>query len=365
MGRTPHEEVFATNDYDSDADCYRLNPNHLSTTSTSTLSTTSSTLRARRNKTGLELDMLQFVQESTPAVAKLDSNLHLSVHSLRDLEMHLERLLCSPRGFDSDFAMAQQSPLNNQPEFAEHVPPARLRYANIRALASTRVRLLSFDDSDFIHANFVTLPMLVDEHKVIVTQSPLQGTAEHFWQMCWEQRVPVIIMLNEFHEMGRDAVFAYFCEHAGSVLQCGKFSINTVKVVSDKYRGWRETELELVFNGEKRRVTHLHCVEWQDFMQLNQANMDGLKHAFKVMAQQQRGEINVVHCSAGLGRSGTLVAIYAMLELARNGKWIAPAQLVQELRKQRHGMVQTVQQYRMIYEVSVALLKEGFHTRLS
>lgn len=318
-------------------------------------SSSSSSLRFRRNQPGLELDLLPLVLENT---AELFNN--EAVHSVQDLQRLYDKFSQSPGSWEHDFALAKQDD-GLHADFAPYdLARGRNRYANIRCLESTRVRLEeAHQDSDFIHANFVSLPTARQNHQVIVTQSPLRGTAEHFWEMCWEQQVPLIVMLNELEELGKEPAFAYFPTVQGESRWFGRYGVTCVH--SDDgagFAGWRQTRLRLECGGRAHTVVHLHCVEWEDCMHLDGYALLGLRHAIEQM-HELRARTTVVHCSAGAGRSGTLVAILALVEMARQGQYMLPSQLVLELRRQRCGMVQTTQQYQMVVAVALDLLTDN------
>lgn len=80
----------------------------------------------------------------------------------------------------------------------------------------TRVLLESELTGDYINANFVKVKE-VPSRRYILTQGPLLQTAGHFWQMVWEQKCPVIIMLNRFTEKGTLKCFNYFPNHADTL----------------------------------------------------------------------------------------------------------------------------------------------------
>ena len=109
----------------------------------------------------------------------------------------------------------------------------------------TRVLLDSESTGDYINANFVKVNE-VPSRRYILTQGPLPQTAGHFWQMVWEQKCPVIIMLNRFIEKGTAKCFNYFPEHgeilnfpdAGCSVTCtseenkGLYTLRTLEIVN-------------------------------------------------------------------------------------------------------------------------------------
>ena len=242
----------------------------------------------------------------------------------------------------------------------------RNRYSNVLTFEDTRVKLLSLKpgDCDYVNASFVRYG---DGPKTIVAQGPMKNTAEHFWRMCCEQDVPLIIMLTDFEEeqtLGfmREKCFRYFALEVGQKVQFGAFTITCLSI-SEVCPGWTERTLQLSMPSRSivREVHHVHCYNWTDFGALCEDQLEGLRRSLQVVqsvrASAERGPI-AVHCSAGIGRSGTFVAIDNILHHAQAGKWDAvdPLKVVSTLRDQRPLMVQTPDQYRMIYEASLFFL---------
>lgn len=222
------------------------------------------------------------------------------------------------------------------------------------------MRLQHSTKSDYINANLVQAAKV----ETIVCQAPLEHTSEHFWQMCWEQHVPLVVMLTDFmepfHSGGmREKCHKYFCDTKEQ-----RFGAYEVRVADRKEiaPGWAKRTIVLTRDKtESREITHLHCTSWPDFGSLQQDQLSGLVQALDLMEQtrvENAGCRPVVHCSAGIGRSGTFVALEALLVLAKEKIWddVDPLKVVPLLRNQRPGLVQTADQYGMIYQVLLSIL---------
>ena len=96
--------------------------------------------------------------------------------------------------------------------FISHISAYILRYSNILANDNTRI-ILTHPDSDYINANLVTVPEV--DRRYIMTQGPLNVTAEHFWHMVWQEETKGIVMLNKTFESGKLKCFQYFPEAPG------------------------------------------------------------------------------------------------------------------------------------------------------
>jgi protein tyrosine phosphatase len=246
---------------------------------------------------------------------------------------------------------------------------ARNRYGNVLTLDDTRVRLCSVKpgESDYINASFVKH---LDGPPTIVAQAPLKETAEHFWQMCFEQDIPIIVMLTNFDEpygvVGemREKSYRYFALSESETVVFGLFSVHCVSC-STFTRGWTERKLRLVYQPtqDTKSIVHVHCTEWPDFGRLQESQLEGLQRSLTLVESVRTFERGpaVVHCSAGIGRSGTFVALENLLVQAKANNWeeVDPLKVVTSLRNQRPGMVQTASQYEMIYDVLIMLLNRG------
>ena len=248
--------------------------------------------------------------------------------------------------------------LNNMLEFSDprmelHIDPecqARNRYRNIVPYTGNRVQLL--EGNDYINASYVSMEALSRHY--ILTQGPMDNTIGHFWQMVWEQKSVAIVMLCKCTEGGRDK-----CAHYWPIEQ-GKQFYFSCYVITCHSITWKASyqlySLEL-FNLETeqtRMIQHYHYISWPDFG-VPQDPMDFL--TFLMDARRcgvQSGEQGplIVHCSAGVGRSGvfTLTDVcIAWMEEARSLETLDVPQLLLHLRKQRLGLVQTPEQLQFAY----------------
>jgi protein tyrosine phosphatase len=220
----------------------------------------------------------------------------------------------------------------------------RNRYRNVKPLERTRVKLKGCD-SDYINGNWIAGPNTKDVY--IATQAPLPSTFADFWLVVWQEQCLVIVMLTNLQEKGTKKADRYWPQ--GQVpLICGRFEITLVAernfvASSDLTREFRLRNLD---TNEIRPVYQLH-INWPDMGVPSNKSMLSILDCINSFSAGQRPLI--VHCSAGLGRAGTFILIHTMLHLALEnhipyGKldfmWV-----LQCLRQQRHGVVQTWDQY--------------------
>jgi len=266
--------------------------------------------------------------------------------------------------------------------------------------------------SCYINANFVS-DKSNDKKKqlYICCQAPLNSTINDFWRMIWEQEVPVIVMITNLVEKNRVKADAYWPAKVKSVASYGDINVklisekkksnqNTVtircfqiwknapqptpmrestksevtkdediddyiptpsdSINSDDDNSINESDEEIMPEEgiEVRRVTQLHCTKWPDFGVPDSAEV--MKDLIAEVDIRKRGADKpiVVHCSAGIGRTGTFVAIHMCLQKDLQGEEINISKTVRSLREQRLGMIQSEEQYFFVYSVVHEILRD-------
>jgi len=128
---------------------------------------------------------------------------------------------------------------------------------------------------------------------------------------------------------------------------------------SESYSEDEENEIEDIPEvGEVREVVQLHCTNWPDFgIPDSSIEMSRLIHIMDIYKKSEEQPI-VVHCSAGIGRTGTFVAIHMCLHRAHLGLHYDIKEIIKHLRTQRIGMVQSKEQYSFVYSVTKDMLNE-------
>ncbi|CAK0785693.1 hypothetical protein CVIRNUC_008904 [Coccomyxa viridis] len=237
---------------------------------------------------------------------------------------------------------------------------ARLnRYSNVLPYDTNRVRLTN-TAKDYINASLLESPPGEQpKWRYIATQGPKESTTGDFWQMVQERRCGVIIMLTRVTESGGFTKCArYFPEglnqrelYGGWHVQC-----TSVREVDSDVTRRDLLVTPPAGTGAPLQVAHFHYHAWPDHgVPSTTQPLRDLVGAVKGLEQPQAGPA-VVHCSAGIGRTGTYCAVDVALQRLRCGDYGAAVSaaelkpLVAELRRQRAGMVQTPEQYAFCYQ---------------
>ncbi len=210
--------------------------------------------------------------------------------------------------------------------------------------------------------------------RAISCQGPLDNEHAQFWKMVWESQTTAIVMLTDLVEKNYPKCSWYLPQETGATLPeklelpQGEEEI-TVRQVdgppkpkNHSSKGTTELverRLELVYKGEKRTVIHYHLRGWGDFRTAPEIILAELVR--RVWERHfSKGEHILSHCSAGVGRSGTFLAILEALSQLKKGTVLTDLvfNIVKNLRSFEHGregMVQTVDQYGLIFKTLAIL----------
>eukprot|EP01103_Thecamoeba_quadrilineata_P019216 TRINITY_DN7686_c0_g1_i1.p1 TRINITY_DN7686_c0_g1~~TRINITY_DN7686_c0_g1_i1.p1 ORF type:complete len:331 (-),score=30.60 TRINITY_DN7686_c0_g1_i1:110-1054(-) len=226
------------------------------------------------------------------------------------------------------------------------------RYPDILPFENSRVKLESNcddqntnDGSDYINANFVL------NRKYISCQAPLYPTIADFWKMVWEQKSVVIAMLTNLFEAGRLKAIVYWPIYIDNAVSYGDITVTLTEEVKLEHFVLRELKLQR--GDETRKIIHLHYTEWPDHgvPKLTRGILCLCKQ-INILLEHYASEPApiIVHCSAGIGRSGSFISIHHTIDqIDRNQKYDILS-TAKQLRKDRIGMIQTEDQYRLIYQ---------------
>jgi len=226
------------------------------------------------------------------------------------------------------------------------------RYCNIVAYDHSRVVLKSVKDiagSDYINANYVD--GYSSPARYIATQGPLKHTMNDFWRMIWETNVKTIVMIEMQGKENEPACERYW--HETEPTEYGNVTVSQLNscVMTDwivrEFIIW-STDPEC---AEKRDVFQYHFTSWPDrWVPRDTEAFLMFHHKLRAALAVDPGPI-VIHCSAGVGRTGSFIAIDSLMEQMETEKVVDVYGFVAKMRKQRNYMVQTQEQYWFIHDV--------------
>jgi protein tyrosine phosphatase len=217
----------------------------------------------------------------------------------------------------------------------------------------SRVKLVTVDDedcdyTDYINANFVA--GLKSHTKYIACQGPLKHTIDDFWSMVWEQKVSIIVMLTQVKEGLRVKCDTYWPEKIKSIKVYGDIKVTLLSANPNPDFVIRKFRLE---SGViKQYVRQYQYLTWPD----RKFPRTDILYDFMATIRQNSTKLDnrgpvVVHCSAGVGRTGTFIGIENIIEKIHKNMPIDVFNTVLDLRKNRINMVQNQFQYRFIYDM--------------
>uniref|UniRef100_A0A3P8TL35 Tyrosine-protein phosphatase non-receptor type 13 n=1 Tax=Amphiprion percula TaxID=161767 RepID=A0A3P8TL35_AMPPE len=217
-------------------------------------------------------------------------------------------------------------------------------------------RVVLGKDGGYINANFIKMPVKDENFMYIACQGPLPTTLGDFWQMVWEQKSNVIAMMTQEVEGGKVKCQRYWPDTPRTAeMVDDRLQITLIK---DQYLDnfvIRLIEVKDVQTNETQFVTHLNYTGWPDHGTPSQPEQ--LLTFISYMRHVHRSGPIITHCSAGIGRSGTLICIDVVLGLISKDADFDISDVVRNMRLQRQGMVQTEDQYIFCYQVILYVLR--------
>ncbi|XP_030575933.1 receptor-type tyrosine-protein phosphatase beta [Archocentrus centrarchus] len=281
-------------------------------------------------------------------------------------ESHLSKLQA-----DSNYLLSEEfedlkDVGRNQTMDVARVPENRgkNRYNNILPYDSTRVKLSYLEDdpcSDYINASYI--PGNNYRREYIATQGPLPGTKDDFWRMVWEHGVYNIVMVTQCVEKGRVKCDQYWpadrepLYYGDLVIQMlsesvlPEWTIREFKITSESSRSY------------PRVLRHFHYTVWPDHgvPESTQSLIQFVRTVRDYVDRSPSTGATVVHCSAGVGRTGTFVALDRVLQQLDSKGTIDLYGCVFDLRLHRQHMVQTECQYAFLHQCIRDVLRARKH----
>ncbi|XP_041106547.1 tyrosine-protein phosphatase non-receptor type 14-like [Polyodon spathula] len=249
----------------------------------------------------------------------------------------------------------------------------RNRFRDIVPYEENRVELVPTKENNtgYINASHIKVNIRSEEWHYIATQGPLPNTCQDFWQMVWEQGVNVIAMVTAEEEGGRPKSHRYWpklgSKHNSATH--GKFKVTTKFRRDSGCYATTGLKVKHLLSGQERTVWHLQYTDWPDhgcpeevagFLSYLEEIQSVRRHTNSMLdPSKSNNPPIVVHCSAGVGRTGVVILTELMIGCLEHNEKVDVPMMLWYLRQKRILLVQTIAQYKFVYQVLIQFLKNS------
>ncbi|XP_064605807.1 receptor-type tyrosine-protein phosphatase kappa-like [Liolophura sinensis] len=260
------------------------------------------------------------------------------------------------KGFKKEFATFLVGLQAKHTEADKAKNKAKSRYRSLVAYDHSRVLLSVTDDQDTDYINACYINGYNEPKKYIASQGPNNVILNDFLRMIWEQKSGKIVMVTNLVETTKTKCCKYWPEEGSE-----SFGLITVTLLDkENYADFVVRTLQLTHimrKNESHTVKQFHFMAWPDHgtPPHDTAILD-FRNKVNGYLTQLGGPI-VVHCSAGVGRTGTYIALDYLIAQAHDEGVVDVPACVRQLREQRVNMVQTLEQYKFLYKTLAKALK--------
>uniref|UniRef100_A0A673L7J8 Tyrosine-protein phosphatase non-receptor type n=1 Tax=Sinocyclocheilus rhinocerous TaxID=307959 RepID=A0A673L7J8_9TELE len=248
----------------------------------------------------------------------------------------------------------------------------RNRFRDVLPYDDTRVELVPTKENNtgYINASHIRVTVRGKEWSYIASQGPLSSTCQDFWQMVWEQGVAIIAMVTAEEEGGREKSFRYW-PRLGSrhnTVTYGRFKITTRFRTDSGCYATTGLKIKHLLTGQERTVWHLQYTDWPDhgcpedfkgFLSYLEEIQSVRRHTNSTSDPKNTNLPVLVHCSAGVGRTGVVILSEIMIACLEHNEMLDVPTVLNLLRQQRMMMVQMLSQYTFIYKVLIQFLRNS------
>jgi receptor-type tyrosine-protein phosphatase eta len=211
-------------------------------------------------------------------------------------------------------------------------------FNNILPSEETRVKLLTRDDSDYMNANYIL-------DKYIATQQPNMYSYIDFWKMVFEQNVYVVVNLSGKNEY-LDIANPYF-----------DYQLKPTILSSTTHYEIRNITITDILTNTTKTIYHLTLNQWPDFGVPDENELYKVIQTINLIDHDPTHKI-IVHCKAGVGRSGTFILIHYLFRKFKENTYPDIIETIRTMRQSRIGMVQDKSQFQLVLNMVKRKLQE-------
>ena len=266
--------------------------------------------------------------------------------------------------------------ISNSSNLNRHNDILPYKYNIVNINNDNNINNISIDD--YINASYINGPFIskTDKNMFIATQGPLKNTIYNFWEMIYNKKINLIIMLTKSNEDGKNKSEIYWPENNNDLIinknnnQINISLIENSVIIQDSL-----IKRKLKFNNNKNNnliVTQYQFISWPDHhVPIEDENTYKIIEILMNNIYDNFFENNfnipiLIHCSAGVGRTGTFIALCNIIRCLKKLKEIGEKPIlnvfnvVRKLREERYSMVTDKQQYKFIYKYCIDFVKDNF-----
>lgn len=292
--------------------------------------------------------------DSQMLVKLATDTVHYSGRELRATLLNFQRKIEAADPVDEYKTLRHAKLTDNCNEARKPDNKAKNRYRNVLPYDSTRVILSGLED--YINASHIRYTVGRDTLHYIASQGPLPQTTDDFWRMVWETKADTIAMVTLDVEGGKIKCHRYWPESKNTPLTvCDQYEVSLLEVHTLQNFDIHRIKMKNLESGSTHIVFHVNFTTWPDHGTPD-TGIPLLQYLRFLHIVHNSGPI-IVHCSAGIGRTGALITVdIGLAQIERDIK-INIHKIVLDLRRQRQGMIQTKDQYVFCYKAAYEALQ--------
>ncbi|XP_048238122.1 receptor-type tyrosine-protein phosphatase epsilon-like [Haliotis rufescens] len=320
----------------------------------------------------LQQDIIQVEQDHDPPVLEPDADVNLqdrhyfnvgevgmgTAIPVSELEVKVRGMVERPEEAEDEFQELPGGFMHPHQESQLSENKGKNRFKGYYPYDYNRV-VLHDDNSggggDYINASYVD--GYDNERRYIAAQGPYRlEIVDNFWGMIWQEECRIVVMVTGLIEAGKMKCLRYWPEK-------GTETYGDISVTMDtqtRFANYTVTKLSVQHNqaAKKLCLEHFHFTSWPDHGVPDTSALLEFISKVKVTSREQTQPI-IVHCSAGIGRTGTYIAIEGLMEQAKTEGVVDVVSIASSMRRQRTNMIQTKEQYLFVYQAMAMWLSQG------
>ncbi|CAC5355164.1 PTPRT [Mytilus coruscus] len=257
-------------------------------------------------------------------------------------------------GFKKEYEMLPRGLVYAHVEGSKEENKVKNRFLATWPYDHSRVILKGNNKNDYINASYID--NYENKKSYIAAQGPKKVTLRDFWHMNWQENVGKIVMVTQLIENQKKKCEQYWPESVSEPLVVNNFKVTMTEERKYTFYVYRllTVSLKNATNVQERKIHHFHFIQWPDHGVPDSIKLVDFYRKVKSEKCNQNGPM-VVHCSAGVGRTGTFIAIDALNQHGQKVGFVNVMEYIEMMRKDRMNMVQTYEQYETVFKALLEL----------